>query len=52
MSSTTSASTSVFDTGLTVITYTAEPGTRSAEALGLLGSLAATAAEEHPTQNG
>jgi transcriptional regulator with XRE-family HTH domain len=34
----------VFDAGLTLITYTAEPGTRSAEALGLLGSLAATPA--------
>jgi hypothetical protein len=32
----------VFDTGLTIFTYTADPGTRSAEALGLLGSLAAT----------
>jgi hypothetical protein len=32
----------VFDNGLTIFTYTAEPGTRSAEALGLLGSLAAT----------
>src|SRR4051795_2640904 len=32
----------VFDTGLTIFTYTSEPGTRSAEALGLLGSLAAT----------
>jgi transcriptional regulator with XRE-family HTH domain len=35
----------VFDAGLTFFTYTADPGTRSAEALGLLGSLAATAAE-------
>ncbi len=35
----------VFDAGLTIFTYTADPGTRSAEALGLLGSLAATAAE-------
>ena len=34
----------VFDTGLTIFTYTADPGTRSAEALGLLGSLAATSA--------
>jgi transcriptional regulator with XRE-family HTH domain len=38
----------VFDTGLTMFTYTADPGTRSAEALSLLGSLAAThAAEKH-----
>jgi transcriptional regulator with XRE-family HTH domain len=36
----------VFDTGLTIFTYTADPGTRSAEALALLGSLAATAAAE------
>jgi transcriptional regulator with XRE-family HTH domain len=39
----------VFDTGLTIFTYTADPGTRSAEALGLLGSLAATTAAEKPT---
>jgi hypothetical protein len=32
----------VFDTGLTIFTYTADPGTRSADALSLLGSLAAT----------
>ena len=32
----------VFDTDLTIITYTADPGTRSADALNLLGSLAAT----------
>jgi hypothetical protein len=33
----------VFDSGLTIFfTYTADPGTRSAEALDLLGSLAAT----------
>lgn len=32
----------VFDSGLTIFTYTADPGTRSAEALGLLSSLAAT----------
>ena len=32
-----------FDTGLTIITYTADRGTRSAEALALLGTLAATA---------
>ena len=38
----------MFDTGLTIITYTADPGTRSAEALSLLGSLAATnQAEQH-----
>jgi hypothetical protein len=36
----------VFDTGLTIFTYTADPGTRSAEALGLLGSRAATTAAE------
>jgi transcriptional regulator with XRE-family HTH domain len=34
----------VFDPGLTIFTYTADPGTRSAEALALLGSLAATTA--------
>jgi transcriptional regulator with XRE-family HTH domain len=34
----------VFDTDLTIFAYTADPGTRSAEALALLGSLAATAA--------
>jgi hypothetical protein len=41
----------VFDTGLTIFTYTADPGTRSADALGLLGSLAATtaAAEQSTT---
>lgn len=32
----------VFDTELTIFAYTADPGTRSAEALALLGSLAAT----------
>jgi MmyB-like transcription regulator ligand binding domain/Helix-turn-helix domain len=32
----------VFDTGLTIFAYTADPGTRSAEALSLLGSLGAT----------
>jgi transcriptional regulator with XRE-family HTH domain len=36
----------VFDTGLTIFAYTADPGTRSAEALGLLGSLAATSEVE------
>jgi transcriptional regulator with XRE-family HTH domain len=39
----------VFDTGLTIFTYTADPGTRSADALGLLGSLAATTDAERPT---
>ncbi len=34
----------VFDTGLTIFTYTADPGTASAERLSLLGSLAATPA--------
>ncbi len=34
----------VFDTGLTIFTYTADPGTTSAERLSLLGSLAATPA--------
>ena len=37
----------VFDTGLTIYTYTADPGTRSAEALSLLGSWAATTVSEH-----
>ena len=36
----------VFDTGLMIFTYTANPGTRSAEALSLLGSWAATATGE------
>src|SRR5918996_4692054 len=39
----------VFDTGLTIFTYTADPGSRSAEALSLLGSLAATAPTESST---
>jgi DNA-binding CsgD family transcriptional regulator len=39
----------VFDTGLTIFTYTADPGTRSAEALGPFDSLAATAAADRPT---
>jgi transcriptional regulator with XRE-family HTH domain len=34
----------VFDTGMTLFTYTADPGTRSEEALHLLGSWAATPA--------
>lgn len=40
----------VFDAGLTIFTYTADPGTRSADALALLGSLAATTAAERPTR--
>src|SRR3954463_13777661 len=36
----------VFDTGLPIFAYTAAPGTRSADALSLLGSLAATSAAE------
>ena len=39
----------VTDTDLTIYAYTADPGTRSAEALALLGTLAATAAAETPT---
>jgi transcriptional regulator with XRE-family HTH domain len=39
----------IFDTDLTIYAYTADPGTRSAEALALLGSLAATAAAAKPT---
>ena len=42
----------VFDTGLTIFTYTADPGTRSAEALSLLGSWAATTAAEQQTPAG
>ena len=42
----------VFDTGLTIFTYTADPGTRSAEALSLLGSLAATTAAEQQAPAG
>jgi transcriptional regulator with XRE-family HTH domain len=38
------------DAGLALVVYTAEPGTRSAEALALLGTLAATAAVEAGTQ--
>src|SRR3954452_1421715 len=37
------------DTGLTIYVYTAAAGTRSADALALLGTLAATAAAENPT---
>jgi transcriptional regulator with XRE-family HTH domain len=37
------------DTDLTIYAYTADPGTRSAEALALLGTLAATAAAENPS---
>jgi transcriptional regulator with XRE-family HTH domain len=37
-----------FDTGLTIFTYTADPGTRSAAALSLLGSLAATTDAQSP----
>jgi transcriptional regulator with XRE-family HTH domain len=42
----------VFDAGLTIFTYTADPGTRSAEALGLLGSLAATTAGQEQARAG
>ncbi len=40
----------VFDTGLTLFAYTADPGTPSADALALLGSLAATTAAEDRTR--
>jgi hypothetical protein len=36
------------DADLTIYVYTADPGTRSAEALVLLGTLAATAAAQQP----
>jgi hypothetical protein len=36
------------DADLTIYVYTADPGTRSAEALALIGTLAATAAAEQP----
>ena len=36
----------VFDADLTIYAYTAEPGSRSADALALLGTLAATEAAE------
>jgi transcriptional regulator with XRE-family HTH domain len=42
----------VFDSGLTIFTYTADPGTRSAEALSLLGSWAATSAAEQQARPG
>src|SRR5829696_3637451 len=42
----------VFDTGLTMFAYTADPGTRSAEALALLGSLAATTAAQQQSPAG
>ncbi len=41
-----------FDTSLTIFTYTADPGTRTAEALSLLGSLAATTAAEQQSPAG
>jgi hypothetical protein len=40
----------VFDTGLTIFSYTADPGTRSAEALGLLASLATTTEAERTSR--
>jgi hypothetical protein len=40
------------DPGLTLVTYTAEPGSRSEEALKLLGSWAATADAESPHTSG
>jgi transcriptional regulator with XRE-family HTH domain len=36
----------VFDSDMIIFTYTADPGTRSAEAFGLLGTLAATSVAE------
>jgi hypothetical protein len=39
----------ISDGDLRIYAYTAEPGTRSAEALALLGALAATAAAERAT---
>jgi hypothetical protein len=38
------------DTGLTLFTYTAEPGSESEEALNLLGSWAATLDQAEPAQ--
>jgi hypothetical protein len=42
------------DTGLTILTYTADPGSKSAAALNLLGSWAATLerAETAPATDG
>ena len=37
------------DTGLTILTYTAEPGSRSEEALNLLASWTATLDEAEPS---
>jgi MmyB-like transcription regulator ligand binding domain len=37
------------DTDLTIYVYTADPGSRSAEMLALLGSIAATAAAQKPS---
>jgi hypothetical protein len=37
------------DSDLTIYVYTADPGTRSAESLALLGSLAATTDAETPS---
>jgi transcriptional regulator with XRE-family HTH domain len=42
----------VFDTDLTIFAYTADPGTRSSDALSLLGSLAATTEAERQTSAG
>src|SRR5215217_3741040 len=42
----------VFAAGLTIFPYTADPGTRSAEALSLLGSLAATTAAQQQSPAG
>lgn len=39
------------DPGLSILTYTVEPGTTSAEALGLLGSWAATLEHEEPPRS-
>ena len=38
------------DAGLSIVTYTAEPGTRSDEALALLGSWAATLEQAEPAR--
>jgi hypothetical protein len=37
------------DTGLTILTYTAEPGSKSEEALNLLSSWTATLEEAEPS---